>query len=72
MASLFEKQESTAELKAANAQQVTDFYAEIGTLTTQVTWLKKVSTLSHEQRVALVERASSELPLTRTAQHCWV
>jgi len=41
MASLFEKQESTAELKAAHEQQVTDLYAEIGKLTTQVTWLKK-------------------------------
>jgi transposase len=41
MADLFEKQESTAELKAAYEQQQTELYAEIGTLTTQVTWLKK-------------------------------
>jgi putative transposase len=38
---LFEKQDSTAELKAAYEQQLTDLYAEIGKLTTQVTWLKK-------------------------------
>lgn len=38
---LFEKQDSTAELKAAHEQQLTDLYAEIGKLTTQVTWLKK-------------------------------
>lgn len=41
MPSLFEKQDSTAELKAAYEQQVTDLYAEIGKLTTQVSWLKK-------------------------------
>lgn len=38
---LFEKQESTAELKATYEQQQTELYAEIGKLTTQVTWLKK-------------------------------
>jgi transposase len=41
MQSLFEKQDSTAELKATYEQQVTELYAEIGKLTTQVTWLKK-------------------------------
>jgi putative transposase len=41
MPSLFEKQDSTVELKAAYEQQVTELYAEIGKLTTQVTWLKK-------------------------------
>jgi len=38
---LFEKQDSTAELKANYEQQLTELYAEIGKLTTQVTWLKK-------------------------------
>ena len=41
LASLFEKQDSTAVLQAAHEQQFTDLYAEIGKLTTQVTWLKK-------------------------------
>jgi len=41
MQSLFEKQDSTAELKAAYEQQLTELYAEIGKLTTQVSWLKK-------------------------------
>jgi transposase len=41
MPSLFEKQDSTAELKTAYEQQLTELYAEIGKLTTQVTWLKK-------------------------------
>jgi len=39
--SLFEKQDSTAEMKEAYEQQLTDLYAEIGKLTTQLTWLKK-------------------------------
>jgi len=41
MASLFEKQESTSELKAAHEQQISELYAEIGKLTTQMNWLKK-------------------------------
>ena len=41
LSSLFEKQDSTAELKAAHEEQLTELYAEIGKLTTQVTWLKK-------------------------------
>ena len=38
---LFEKQDSTAELRRAYEQQLTELYAEIGKLTTQVAWLKK-------------------------------
>ena len=41
LASLFEKQDSTVVLQAAHEQQLTDLYAEIGKLTTQVTWFKK-------------------------------
>jgi transposase len=43
---LFEKRDSTAELKAAHEQQLTELYAEIGKLTTQVAWLKKNLELS--------------------------
>jgi transposase-like protein len=38
---LFERQDSTAELRKAYEQQLSELYAEIGKLTTQVTWLKK-------------------------------
>ena len=41
MPSLFERQDSTGALKEAYEQQLTELYAEIGKLTTQVTWLKK-------------------------------
>lgn len=39
--SLFEHQDNSAELRAAHEQQLTELYAEIGKLTTQVAWLKK-------------------------------
>ncbi len=38
---LFEKQDTTVALKTAHEQQLIELYAEIGKLTTQVTWLKK-------------------------------
>ncbi|HYU74677.1 MAG TPA: transposase [Ktedonobacteraceae bacterium] len=38
---LFEKRDHTVALQAAHEQQLTELYAEIGKLTTQVTWLKK-------------------------------
>jgi hypothetical protein len=60
---LFEKQDSTAELRRAHEQQLTELYVEIGKLTTQVSWLKKVTTLTRQERVALIERAEGELPL---------
>lgn len=41
MPSLFEKQDSTVELKRTHEQQLSELYAEIGKLSTQVTWLKK-------------------------------
>ena len=41
LSSLFERQDSTAELKEAYEKQLTELYAEIGKLTTQVSWLKK-------------------------------
>jgi putative transposase len=47
---LFEKQDSTAELKAAHEQQLTELYAEIGKLTTQVAWLKKKSGMEPGER----------------------
>ena len=48
--SLFEKQDSTAELRAAHEQQLTELYAEIGKLTTQVAWLKKKSGIEPGER----------------------
>ena len=39
--SLFERGDAAATLKATHEQQMTDLYAEIGRLTTELTWLKK-------------------------------
>ena len=41
--SLFEEKDSLAALKASHEEQLNQLYAEIGKLTTQVTWLKKKS-----------------------------
>jgi len=40
-ASLFERRDSFSAAQAAHAQQIEELYAEIGRLTTQVTFLKK-------------------------------
>ena len=40
-ASLFERRDSLSAAQAAHAQQLEELYAEIGRLTTQVTFLKK-------------------------------
>lgn len=41
LADVFEKRDSVTELKAAHEHQVEDLYAEIGRLTTHITFLKK-------------------------------
>lgn len=67
--SLFEKQDSTAELKAAYEQQQTELYAEIGKLTTEAHLAEKnVSALSREERVVQMEREERELPLSVQAE----
>jgi transposase len=63
---LFEKQDSTAELKAAHEQQLTELYAEIGKLTTQVAWLKKaVGAMITSSRLF----SPSELPTQQDSAH---
>lgn len=46
---LFEKRDSLTALQDAHDQQVQELYAQIGRLTTQVTWLKKKSGLDPDQ-----------------------
>lgn len=41
LASLFERRDSSARAAAQHQQQLDALYAEIGKLTTQLTWLKK-------------------------------
>jgi putative transposase len=67
MASLFSrtKENAWAAKEAAYEQEKQELYAEIGRLTTQLSWLKKklASSLSRDERLALVERESRELSL---------
>src|SRR4051812_32275009 len=69
MASLFEKGDSIEALRAAYDQQLEDRYAQIGRLTTQVTWLKKnlASTLTSAERMLLLDRPATELTLCTQA-----
>jgi putative transposase len=64
--SLFEERAEVEALKTAHEAQLTALYAEIGRLTTQVAWLKKnlACHLDRAERLALVERGRSKLPLT--------
>ena len=67
---LFEEHDDTAALKATFAEQQAALYAEIGRLTTQVTWLKKKleSTLERRHRIALVDWDHATLPHTVQAE----
>jgi transposase len=49
MVGLFEKGDSIDALRTAYDQQLEDRYAQIGRLTTQVTWLKKKSGLDPDK-----------------------
>jgi len=64
---LFSDERKAIELvEASHEQKVKELYAEIGKLTTQLTWLKKnlASTLSRVERLVLVDRGDPEMPLT--------
>ena len=65
MASLFSRAKETdwTAKEAAHEQEKQELYAEIGRLTTQLSWLKKklASSLNRSQRLALVEQESSEV-----------
>jgi|GEM_PF-800623 len=65
MVSLFSrtKENDWAAKEAAHEQEKQDLYAEIGRLTTQLSWLKKklANSLSRGERRALVEREAGEV-----------
>lgn len=50
MHTLFEKKEATTQLRTAHAAERDELYAEIGRLSTQLTWLKKKAGLGDESR----------------------
>ena len=69
MASLFAKGDNVETLHAAYQQQLEERYAQIGRLTTQVTWLKKnlASTLTRAERMLLIEQPAVELTIREQA-----
>ena len=63
---LFTESEARKQEAQAHEQQLTELYAEIGKLTTQLEWLKKnlASTLSRAERMALLDTGPDAIPLT--------
>lgn len=49
LAALFDKRDDVASLRATHEQQLEDLYAQIGRLTTQLTWIKKKSGLDPDK-----------------------
>ncbi len=49
LASVFERKDTTVELKARYEKQLEEAYAEVGRLATQLAWLKKKSGLDLER-----------------------
>ncbi len=49
LSSIFDKKQQVADLKTAHEEQVTELYAQIGRLTTQLAWLKKKSGYGADQ-----------------------
>jgi putative transposase len=68
--SLFSKDDQAAQAVAAShEQQINELYAEIGRLTTELTWLKKkLANSPRAERLVLVEREPPTLPLKRQAE----
>ncbi|WP_192812046.1 IS3 family transposase [Sulfobacillus thermosulfidooxidans] len=66
---LFTESQALQQQAQAHQQQLTELYAEIGKLTTQVEWLKKnlASTLTRDERMTLLDRGADTLPLTTQA-----
>jgi len=64
----FARQTSVAALKADHEWQLEDLYAEIGRLTTQFNWLKKVGSMSRAERLACIARDDAELPFSVQAK----
>ncbi len=56
-------------IKSGYEKQLEDLYAEIGRLTTQLSWLKKnLASRSREERIALLDWENPELPIKTQAE----
>ncbi len=71
LANLFEdERKGEKALKAEHDRQLKELYAEIGKLSTQLSWLKKnlASNLLRSERLVMLERETCELPLAIQAE----
>ncbi|WP_188883497.1 transposase, partial [Alicyclobacillus cellulosilyticus] len=73
LSTLFEDvdKKSAAVAKKEYEKEIEELYSKIGRLTTQVEWLKKknlASTRTREERLEMVERDNSEIPLSTQAE----
>ncbi|MEW9676070.1 IS3 family transposase [Lentibacillus sp. L22] len=72
MPQIFEKQNKDLEkMKAEHEAQVENLYAEVGKLTTQLSWLKKknlASTMTKKERMELVDWNDAELSISEQAK----
>ncbi|WP_143116585.1 IS3 family transposase [Neomoorella thermoacetica] len=65
-----DEQKNLENIKAQYEKQIQDLYAEVGRLTTELTWLKKrvASEFNRNERVSLVEWGHPELPIKKQAE----
>lgn len=69
LASLFERKDTTGALKAEYEAKLTEAYAEVGKLTTQMAWLKKnLEWNSRPERMGWIEFEDSELTVSKQAE----
>ena len=69
LSTLFDKHDDVASLRVAHEQQLEALYAQIGRLTSQLTWIKKklALTLTRAERRALVEVEQKDVSLSAQA-----
>ena len=69
LAALFDKHDDVGSLRIAYEQQLEDLYAQLGRLTSQLTWIKKklALTLTRAERRALIEVEQQDVSLTAQA-----
>ncbi|ERI10654.1 transposase [Aneurinibacillus aneurinilyticus ATCC 12856] len=70
MPQLFSNENKKVEqVKALYEEQIETLYAEVGKLTTQLSWLKKNLALkTRDERIAMVDWGSAELPIKTQAE----
>ncbi|WXJ83932.1 hypothetical protein MTBGP_07210 [Moorella thermoacetica] len=65
-----DEQKNLENIKAQYEKQIQDLYAEVGRLTTELTWLKKrvASEFNRDERISMVEWGHHELSIKKQAE----